>query len=779
MADTDDRRRLIRFDVFEADLHGGVLRKQGVRIKLQEQPFQILTLLLQHSGEVVTREEIQKKLWDHSTFVDFDRGLNKAMNRLRQALGDSAEAPHLIETLPKRGYRFIAPVDDALRPTGMTSPVLPENAGSEPAVIQPAVADSARRRWVLASLCVLVIIGVTAVFHVSRPEPLTERDRVVLADFDNRTGDSAFDYTLKQALTIDLEESSYVTTLSDQKVADTLRLMHRKPDSRLTQETAREVCQRTGCKALLGGYIATLGREYVIGLTAVSCRSGETLVQEQVRANRKEEVLDKLDRAAATLRRRLGESLSSIQSQDRRTHDVLSTSSLEAFEAYTNGERMVLSGRSPVPFFKRAIDLDPDFAYAHASLGLIYGTIGEANLSSESTRRAFELRDRVSEWERFFITVQYYFRVTGEIEKIFPVCQMWIQRYPRDRTAHNRLAYAYRQLGQHENAVIEYQKARRLGEDYPVDLLYLTATYINLNRLVDAKNLVREALARNPEDRRFRQAQYLLGFLDGDQANMDEQAAWGRSNPGADELRFSLSESEAYFGRLGKARELTQVAIDFARQNDFKGRAALLLANDALREALFGNLDAARQRARAALDLSPGPDVRVLAALALARGGDVARAGKVADELRNEFPASMLVQDYWLPAIRAEVELRNGNATHAIEILAAASAYELADMSSPAEPALYAAYVRGLAYLRARQGADAAAEFQKLLQHRGLTGNSPVGALAHLGLSRACALSGDTAKARRKYEDFLAIWKNADSNIPLLKEAKAELGALR
>ena len=767
----DNLGSVIRFGVFEVDRRSGDLRKQGVRVKLRDQSFQVLVLLLERPGEVVTREELRGRLWSTDTFVDFESGLNKAVNRLRDVLGDSADSPTFIETLPKRGYRFIAPVQGLTTTAQLPAEPL---AGTG----APAPSRTSDLRWMVTAVALLVAIAAASyVFLARRPHAPPERARVVLAEFENRTGDAAFDDTLKQALAIDLEQSPVLKILSDDEVTRTLRLMHRRADERLTTDVARDVCQRTNGQVVLGGSLAILSTEYVLGLSAVNCRTGETLAREQVRAQRKEDVLEGLDKAASSLRGKLGESLTSIQTLDGRVHNVLSTSSLEAFQAYTSGERMVLKGRSAVPFFKRAVDLDPDFAYAHAALGLVYGTIGEAGLSSESTRRAYELRERVSEWEKYFLTAQYYFRVTGEIEKIPSVCLMWNQSYPNDRTVHNRLAYAYRQLGQYDNALMEYQQARTLGGDHPVDLLLLATTYMNLDRLEEAANVVRQALAANPDDPRIRRIQYLLGFLRGDRANTESVASPNR-HAGADGLLFEQSDTEAYFGRLANARELTRLAIESERQQDFKGRTALWLANDALREALVGNADAARRQAGAALDLASGWDVRVLAALALGWTGDALRARKLGEQLRVEFPVSTLIQNYWLPALAAEVELSNGNAAQAVTLLNAASAYELADTASPAGPALYPAYLRGLAYLRARQGAAGAAEFQKILHHRGLVGNHPVGALARLGLARAYALSGDIDKARTEYQDFVALWKDADLENPVLTQAKAEYGAI-
>jgi DNA-binding winged helix-turn-helix (wHTH) protein/tetratricopeptide (TPR) repeat protein len=751
----------LRFGPFEADLRAGLLRKHGIRIRLQEQPFQILALLLEHSGEVVTREEIQKKLWGDGTYVDFERGLNKAVNRLREALADSAETPKYIETLPKRGYRFLAPVERAA-----------------PAAVLAPVPDQSPRRsfrwyWVLG----LVGIGAALLVYVTRRPP-REQDTVVLADFENRTGDRAFDHTLKQALAIDLAESSTVRALPDQRVSDTLRLMRRKPDEPVTNGVAREVCQRTGCKAMIGGSVASLGSEYVIDLTAVNCHTGDVLAQQQIRVNRKEEVLDRLDRAAADLRQKLGESLSSIERTDRHLHNILSTSSLEAFEAYADGERMVLLGRSPLPFFQRAVELDPEFANALAGLGTVYSSMGDTSLASQYMQRAFELRDRVSDWERYTIATQYYLVTTGELERAVQACQVWVQRYPWDRTAHHRLALAYGKLGDWENSRAEFAKARQVGGDHPLDANMLARMDVGLDRLDEARVVIRDALSARPDHQRFHQRRYLLAFLDADQKGMDQEVDWGVRHPEAEDLRFTESETEAYFGRLAKAREMSRELIESARRREMKGRAAVLLAQAALRDALFGATVNGRQEAHEALSLSLGWDVQVLSALALASVGDVPEAAKLADQLGAEHSGSTLIQNYWLPSIRAEIARQSGDWAHAIESLRVAMKYELADTFFPAGSVIYPAYGRGMAYLRARQATGAMAEFQKILLHRGMVGNSPLGSLARLGVARAYALAGDRAGARKEYSDLLAIWKGADAGLLVLTEAKAEFTAL-
>ena len=766
----EGQRSVFRFGVFEVDPRSGELRKQGGRVRLRDQSFEVLLMLLEHPGDVVTREELHHRLWSTNTFVDFDHGLNKAVNRLREALGDSAESPRFIETLPKRGYRFIAPVKTVV---GESEPELvatpPSSAPERPAL---------RRRWIVgAALVGLVVVAAVYARLARRQLDATEPASVVLADFDNHTGDVAFDDTLKQALAIDLEQSPVLRVVSDEEVARTLRLMQRRPEDRLTTDVARDVCRRTSGQSVLGGSLALLSSEYVLSLTAIDCQTGDVLGRKQVRASRKENVLAALDDASADLRRKLGESSGSVERFDKHIHDILTTSSLEAFQAYTSGERNVLTrgGWTAIPFFQRAIDLDPDFAYAHASLGLVLGNMGDATRSRIHTERAYALRDRVSEWERFLITAQYYRRVTGEIDKIPPLCDLWIQAYPRDRTAHRLLTNAYKELGQYQRALVELEQARRIGHDHPLDVEGWATTAMQLDREQDAMSLVRKAVEQTPDLLPFRRVLHRLSFLAGDEREMAAQVAWAMRTPGAEALFVDQSDADASSGRVAKAREWLQRAVTAAARNDVKGYAGVWSGADALREALFGDVEEARRQTRASLDFEDSWETRALAALTHAYAGEVTQARELADKLNAERPLGTLVQNYWLPAIRAKIELDAGDASRAIELLRVAGPYELADTRVPLLPA----YLRGEAFLRVHDGRAAATEFQKLVEHRGLVGNCALGALVHHGLARAHALAGDAANARLEYESFFRLWSGADSNIPVLTQARAEYRAIR
>ena len=649
-----------------------------------------------------------------------------------------------------------------------------------------------RKLRALAIPIVVVVAAIVAGFFFyarQRPHALAESDTIILADFENRTGDSVFDYTLKQALAVDLEQSPFLNVMSDRRVADTLRLMGRSPDQPLLRGLAQEVCQRTGGRAVLSGSIDNLGNQYVVGLSAMTCQTGGGLVQEEVRTNGKENVLKSLDKAVSDLRRRLGESLGSIQKFDTPLEEA-STSSLEALQAYTTAMRTALHKGSPdaIPFFKHAVDLDPNFALAYLALGIQYANMGEATLAKENVSKAYELHERVSERERFLISAEYYFDGTGQIEKGVQVCGVWSQTYPRDWIPHNLLGVVYRYLGQYESALSETQQALRLNADDVIDYSNLAVTYVLLDRLNDAKNTFHEAVVQKLDELFLRQAMYIVGFLEQDAKNMQEQVEWAMHKPGAEDLLLSTeSDTEAYFGRLGKARDFSQLAVDAARHNDAKETAALWEANGAVREAQFGNTAAARKLSRAALSLAPGRDVRILAALASALGGDVAQARELADQLNADFSLNTLIQGYWLPTIRAQDELDGGRPRQALEMLRSVTTLELGE--PPPVACLYPVFIRAEAYLSLNEGQSAATEFQKILQHRGIVQNCPLGALAQLGLAHANALQARTShgadadaarvRAVAAYTDFLTLWKDADPDIPILKEAKAEYAKLQ
>jgi len=627
-----------------------------------------------------------------------------------------------------------------------------------------------------AAVLVVALVAGGLYWRSRHTTKLTEKDALVLADFTNTTGDAVFDGTLKQALAADLEQSPLLNILSDKKVAETLRLMGRSPDERLTRDVMREICLRTASKALLVGSIANLGGRYAVGLKAENCQTGDSLGAAAEEAEGQAKVLQALDRAATTMRGKLGESLASIQKFDKPLQQV-TTSSMEALKAYSEGKRVLEKGDAEaVPFFKRAVELDPSFAIAYAYLGISYSNLGETGLGVKALKRAYDLRERTSEREKFFIATFYYTYVTGELDKSDQQLQLWIEEYPRDENyPHLLLGFNYAISGQFELAAEEQRQHLSVDPDSAIAYGNLANTYLALDRLDEAKAAIDSALAHKLDHPQLHGNLYLLAFLRGDAAGMQQEMTWAMGKPEGEAAILSLqSDTEVYYGRLQRAREFSRQAVDAAKRNNNNELAALIELDLGGDDADFGNTIQARQAAAAALALAPGRDVQVQTALVLAKVNDAAQAQKLADRLSKEHPLDTLIQCCWLPTIRAEIELSHGNAGKAIEFLERAKPYELG-----VGVFLYPAYVRGLTYLRSGQGSAAATEFQKILDHRGLMANSQLVPLGRLGLARARAMKGDTSGARAAYQDFLALWKDADPDIPILKEAKAECAKLQ
>jgi len=657
-------------------------------------------------------------------------------------------------------------------------------SGSTAVVSVPPAAQKKRRiaGWMLALSAgvVAIVIAAGLFFYLHRATALTEKDTIVLADFDNKTGDPVFDDTLKQALAVDLEQSPFLNILSDRKVAATLRLMGRSPDQPVQGEVARELCQRVGSKAMLAGSISALGNDYVIGLNAINCATGDALVKQQIEARGKEQVLKALGNAATDMRGKLGESLASVQKFATPMEEA-TTPSLEALKAYSMGRKIgsQKGNVADIPYYQRAVELDPNFALAYRAMAISYNTLGQATLASKNGRKAFDLRERVSEREKYWIESFYYLLVTGELERAIQVYELWTHSYPRDFLAIANLGDAYGRLGQWEKALREAQESIRLEPNFAITQSNLAQTQLALNRTEEARTTVEQALARNMDTLLLRLALYQAAFLRGDPEQMQQQLAWAAGRPREEDWLLSAqSDTEAYSGRLAKAREFSQRAVDSAMRADAKETAALWQVNAALREAEFGNAGSARHDATAALAMVAGRDVSNLAALSLALAGVSAEAKRIADTLDKDFPRDTCTQGYWVPAIRAAVELNAENHAKAIELLKTAATFELGQCDFQLGM-MYPVYLRGEAYLLAHQGKEAAAEFQKIIDHRGIVLNFPLGALAHLGLGRACALQGDTAKARVAYHDFLTLWKDADPDIPILKQAKAEYARMQ
>ena len=761
-------RSILRFGVFEVDVSSGELRKQGVRIKLQEQPFHVLAVLLERPGEVVTREELRNQNWPADTFVDFDNSLNTAINKLREALGDSADNPRFIETLPRRGYRLIAPVTEADGATRGT-------AAGVSAAARP------RSRKIVATMAVVVVAAGIAgglLWH-SRKPLLTEKDTIVLGDFANSTGDAVFDGTLREGLSVELGQSPFLGLVSEEGIRQTLRMMERPANTRLTPEIAREVCQRTSSAAALDGSIALIGTRYSLILKAVNCGSGDLLASTEAQANDKSHVLDALGKAASEMRGKLGESLSTLQKYNTPLEQA-TTPSLEALQAYTLGSESA-DFPAAIPPLQRAIQLDPNFAIAYDELGGAYGSIGERALAVENTRKAFELRERVSELEKLNIEADYYYGVTGNLIEAQRSYALGKQIYPREPGFCAGLSVIYMSLGQYESALREHRETLRLRPHDSVALRFVAYTYLLLNRVEDAAATVREARGKGL-DSALGPTAYLIAFYQDDTSEMARKVAAAAGKTGEEDLLLALeADTAAYFGHLGRARQLSRQASNSAKRAGEKEASAAYEATAWLREGLFGNTTKGLEQTRMAMTPSSGRDVYYGFGLASAYAKNVKATQRFVEGFEKGFVEDTDVQFNYLPTLRARLALIHSNPRQAIDSLEIAAPYELGLPSGSFYnwPNLYPVYVRGEAHLAAHRGREAAAEFQKILDHRGIVLNEPIGALAHLQLGRAYAMHGDTTKARAAYQDFLTLWKDADPDIPILIQAKAEYAELK
>ncbi len=710
-------------------------------------------LRFQHAADM--RSELLRLKRDTET----GRAIAASSGTVAVAQESSSEA-----TQPKSAEPESAQARAAQPPSpapGASPAVAPSPSSSAVKVAEVPVAGRKLWKVLVPAAVILVAVAIAGAFYYrSRSgKHLTDKDTIVLADFANTTGDPVFDDTLKQALTVDLQQSPFLNVLSDEKVNETLKLMNRSPHDRQTQEVAREICLRSGSKAMLAGSIAALGSHFAITLKAMNCQSGDSLGSAEAEADSREKVLGALGQAATDLRGKMGESLSSIQKFDKPLEQV-TTSSLEALKAYTEAYKIAneKGDMEALPFLKRAIELDPSFAEGYLGLGVSYGNLGQDHLSRENYTKAYELRERVSKRERYEIVTSYYQSVTGELERAAQQYELYIHDFPRDSDARGNLGVLYTQLSQYERAAALNREALEIDPDASVAYANLAVDYMYLNRLDEAKGALDKALARKLDVDFVRYGMYALAFLQNDPGGMKVQVEWAIAKPGSESGFLALqSGTEAYYGRLRKAREFTRRSVDSAMRNDAKEVAADYEARAAVREAEFGDGAETRRQAAAALALFPtGLYPRLSAALALAQIGDDRQAQKIVDRLNDDFPHDTLVQQYWIPSIRARIEVAHGDAANAIELVRAASPYDLSGGGN-----LLPAFVRGQAYLLARNGTAAVAEFQKLLDHPGIVMNSPLGARAHLEIGRAYAMAGDTTKAKIAYQDFLTLWKDS------------------
>jgi len=773
-------KALYEFGNFRCDPREHLLLCGDTSVSLSPKAFEILLVLIRSNGRLLTKDELMQQVWPDS-FVE-EGNLTVNISALRRALGETPAGQQYIETIPKRGYRFVVPVTET-RDVPIAGPVLetsfpwpPENAIEAPA------GQSSRSRFRLWAAVGLLLVAtiIAAIMILGRHSRLTDKDVVVLADFNNSTGDPVFDDALRQGLSSQLEQSPFLHLLSDERIAQTLSLMARK-DSHLTYDVAREVCQRTASAAVLNGAIAQIGTQYLLTLKAINCADGESLGSAEEQAADKDHVLDALGKMASHIRQQLGESLASVEKYDAPEQNV-TTASLEALKAYSLGyqaEVLKSDYAASIPLFQRAVDLDPNFAMAYARMGTSYSDVNEITRGAESVRRAYELRNRVSEREGFYIAEHYEILVTGNLDAARKVDELSSQTYPRD-TPYTNLGLIYSELGDYDKALQAFQDALKFSPGTGNRYANLTSGYVQLNRLEEAKAVAREAESHGIDYPEIHLNLYWVAFLEHDLAAMEREARGMMGRAGhEDQMLNYQADTALYGGQLARARLLTKRAMDAARQVDEKEAPALYQADGAVREALVGNADLAKQQAHAALAISDSRDAEALSAFALALAGDATSALRLADELGKRFPQDTIVQSTYLPAIHAAELLVRNDYGKAIDVLAAAAPRELGGNIENVNFVLYLIYLRGNAYIASRQGTAAVAEFQKIIDHPGVARTEPIGALAHLQIGRAFALSVDMARARAAYQEFLTLWKEADPDIPIFKQATAEFSKLQ
>ena len=749
------------FKDFTVDLDRGCLWRGSEEVKLRPKVFEALSYLVLNPNRLVAKDELMKVLWT-DTFVT-DDSLVQCLVELRRALGDEAQA--CLKTVPRRGYVFTAEVS-----------ATPPRA--EPDAV-PAVRPNRLRRTAVA-LGVLAVATV-ALSYLSQARPrtaaFTDKDSVLVADFVNTTGDDVFDGTLRQAMAVQLGQSPFLNVFSEERVRETLRYMGRSPSEPVTRETAREIAQRQGVKALLTGSISSLGTHYVISLEAVNAATGDAMAREQVEAESREKVLVRLGEAATRVREKMGESLGSIE-KFAAPIEQATTPSLEAFKAYDLGRQRHFGGQyfEAIPFYERAVELDPNFAIAFAALGVTYGSAQDYELAARFSQRAFELRERVSEREKFYISVRYYMDVLDDGDRAIEALELWKQTYPRDFVPRTNLSARYSAIGQHERALEEAREGLRLNPDAGVAYAGVAHSSICLGRYQDARAALEQALARKLEPPYGRYMLYGIAFLEGDSAGMQEQVARVAGTPAEAGMLSLQSVTEAYAGHARRARELTHRGMELALQRGSKESAGLYSAGNALWEAAYGNCANANQAVARTLALTRGRRPLSWGALAAALCGESREAQQLVGELGRRYPQDSFFRTAWRPMIQAAQAIRRNDPAAAVELLQGTGRVE-----SGTNASLWPAYLRGVAYLDRGADSEARAEFQKVLDHRGALAPkdfSPVAMtlypLASLGRARALARTRATDDAREAYDELFALWKDADADIPVFRAAQRE-----
>jgi DNA-binding winged helix-turn-helix (wHTH) protein/cytochrome c-type biogenesis protein CcmH/NrfG/TolB-like protein len=807
MPEQQTTSRRFAFADFILSPQDGTLVHRGHKVRLQDQPLRLLALLVEQTGTVVTREEIQAHLWPENTYVEFDKSLRVAVNKVREALRDSADRPNFIETVPRRGYRFIAPVtvsnSDSIAASpwnhSLSQPIPPlEENLAEPARIALPVTPQTEAyptqtrnwlgsRWIRISLmCAAVlllgasVLGVNLYRRQSRFQ-LSAQDSIVVADFENTTGDGIFDDALRQALLVGIQQSPDIQTVSDRKTAVILKQMGHSSEDRINGQLGFQLCQRVGAKALLQGSISRIGSAYLVGLAAIRCDNGKLIAHEQVEADDKEDVVDALGKVTEKLRERLGESLPSIRRYNAPLEQA-TTPSLDALKTYS----LALStwdakgDAVAIPMLKKAIEIDPNFAMAYGALADMQNNLGDSESAQNNATRAFQLRDRVTEPERDSIDARYYHHVTGELDKQIAVYERHLQNYPDTAMAYSELGVAYANYGDAERGATELRKALLMAPERANAYGNLAEALLMLDKTDEAEAVLKMAADRSLRTDFLMQVSYWDAFLHNDSAAMEQVEHKAASVPGAQSLL--LSEQANTFAFHGQFKNSLQAAGDAAKRmqlEEDKPSAALTLARSAVWEAEAGASQKAQALIAQAIKLDDSKEVETFAALVAIESGQSTKAIALCQLFDRQSPSATFIQKYWLPVLRARIALQQKDPQKAIQLLSAAQSTESAITDEFSTSSLYPAYVRGQAYLLIGNGQAAELEFQKLVGHPGLVLNTPLAALARLQLARAYTLEGDSSKALSSYRDFLALWKDADRDTPVLVKASAELAQMQ
>jgi DNA-binding winged helix-turn-helix (wHTH) protein/tetratricopeptide (TPR) repeat protein len=787
------QKEIFEFGPFLVDPADRTALRDGLPLAMTPKVFDTLVYLIRNRGRLLSKDELLKGIWP-ATFVE---EVNLAVNisALRKLFGEGPQDGRYIVTVPGRGYRFVAAVSAPVSEQGPVPSYDPNPANLSPGVsidhpdqtlssaapVSPTSVSNGNLRdksiWIAAAAAAVILIVAGLSFKLRRPHPspgLTAQDSILLTDFQNTTGESVLDDTLKEGMAVNLGQSPFLDLVANDRVRETLRFMGRSPDGPVPLPLAWEICQRAGAKALVSGAVSRLGTAYVVSLEAVNCVDGAAIAREQLEAKNKETILPALSQAAAKLRGQLGESLSSIQ-QFAVPIEQATTPSLEALKAYSIGAAQRARGaeKEAIPFFDHAIELDPNFAMAYARRGAVFNNLGETNRASEDFKRAYSLRSNLSEREKLYLTIRYQDAVAGDTSKSIETYEMWSRLYPRDLQPFDGLAARYQIVGEYEKAAAAAREALKLRPDNYVPYANLATSYEALNRFDEAKQICSQAAVAKRDSSYTHRVLFELAFLRRDAPSMQHEVELARGTDREHEMLVNQAFALAALGKLKQARQLFDRSWANYERDGLQDHAAYSMAQEALIEADFGNIPEARTRATEALRLGRGIDARETTAEVLSLAGEAGKARTLTQELRSRFPQHAPLNAASLPTILAAAELQRGNASKAIDLLREAEPYDMSEFSN-----LSPIYIRGQAYLRLHSSKEAAAEFQRLLDHTGINALSPRHALARLGLARALALEGDRPQARRAYEDFLAYWSEADPELPILRRARIELSKL-